>query len=205
MRILSKCEEKLESVCKALTDDGFLDSLDRTLQAWGIGARASNLASFDVFVNRLQAKANEIAGLEKIRIDDKDICVGEVGKRLWASLNSLGIVTNDATIVRGTKTSNHLLPDLVVPIDRAYTQKFFGWHNPEFQYGQPDVFRFFLPRIRGDRKCCGPRLEYVGVGWCSSRTKKIIGNAIVANGKRKKLTRVGAPDAEEYRARSVEA
>jgi hypothetical protein len=168
---------ELGSVSKALSDDGFLQSLYRTLQAWGIGARASYLAPFEVFANRLQTKADEIAGLEETRIDDKDINVGEVARKLWNTLDNLETVTNNATIVPGTKALHHLLPDLVVPIDRAYTQKFFGWHNPEFQYGQPDVFRRSFKAFVEIARAIDLN-RYVGSGWCSSRTK-IIDNAIV--------------------------
>ena len=77
----------------------------------------------------------------------------------------------------GTKALHHILPDLVVPVDRTYTQKFFGWHNPEFQYGQADVFcrsfEAFVEIARGANPA-----QYVGAGWNSSRTK-VIDNAIV--------------------------
>jgi hypothetical protein len=32
----------------------------------------------------------------------------------------------------GSKALDHLLPDLVPPMDREYTRPFFGLHNPEF-------------------------------------------------------------------------
>ena len=71
-------------------------------------------------------------------IDDAN--VNEVSEELWELFVNLDIVDNEAKLVSGSKALHHLLPDLVVPMDRAYTQKFFCWHNPVFQYSQQDCF-----------------------------------------------------------------
>src|SRR5205085_12227659 len=115
-------------------------SLYKTLQAWGIGIRASKLKSFEEFVSALQAKSSEIVALEDRAIDDPEMNVNETGQQLWGLINTLDIVANEARIVAGSKALHHLLPDLMVPIDRAYTQKFFGWQSPTFQYKQETCF-----------------------------------------------------------------
>lgn len=46
----------------------------------------------------------------------------------------------EAATVAVSKTLHHILPDLVVPIDREYTSNFFGWHAPEFQQYQSRCF-----------------------------------------------------------------
>src|SRR5437588_8573109 len=52
---------KLGSAVAAVSDEGFLRSLYRTLQAWGIGVRASNLVSQNEFAVRLEAKKEDFA------------------------------------------------------------------------------------------------------------------------------------------------
>jgi hypothetical protein len=168
---------ELGSTAKSIDDDQFPASLYKTLQAWGIGARASNLRPLGAFVDAIRAKGSEIADLDALLIDDPTLNVNAIGERIWRLIDTLGIVANDARIVPGSKALHHLLPELVVPIDRAYTQKFFRWHNPEFQYGQAACFRHAFSAFVEIARRANPA-QYVGVGWNSSRTK-VIDNALV--------------------------
>lgn len=168
---------KLGSVANALADDTFLRSLYKTLQAWGIGARASNLVAEVEFVTALRSKASALAAFDGMRIDDRTLHVSALSEQLWRTIAALGIVVNNSKIVPGTKTLHHILPDLVVPVDRAYTQKFFRWHNPEFQYGQASAFHHCFSAFVEIARAVDPA-KYVGAGWNSSRTK-VIDNAIV--------------------------
>src|SRR5262249_39806000 len=154
----------------ALADDAFLQSLYRTLQAWGIGVRASTLVIQRDFVAALRAKASELASFDGMCIDDPGLHVNTVSSRLWRTIETLGIVANDSKIVPGTKTLHHILPDLVVPVDRAYTQKFFRWHNPEFQYDQVSAFGRSFSAFVEIARAANPA-QYVSAGWNSSRTK----------------------------------
>jgi hypothetical protein len=161
----------------AVANDDFLESLYRTLKAWGIGGRASKLVPFPQFVEALQARGADIAAFDGMTIDDPQLNQGIISRRLWRTIEQLGIVENESKIVPGTKALHHILPDLVVPVDRAYTQTFFGWHNPEFQYGQGDFFSHSFATFVEIARRANPA-QYVGIGWNSSRTK-IIDNAIV--------------------------
>jgi hypothetical protein len=58
--------------------------------------------------------------LEPLAIDGPDLLMN-ITDQLWMVVESLGVVENVAKIVAGTKTLHHLLPDLVVPMDRAWT------------------------------------------------------------------------------------
>jgi hypothetical protein len=59
-----------------------------------------------------------------------------------------------------------------------YTQEFFGFHSPEFQYGQRQVFEEIWARYVEIASAVNPA-RYVGPGWRTSRSK-VIDNAIVA-------------------------
>lgn len=167
----------LGSAVAAISDEAFLRSLYRTLQAWGIGARASNLVTEEEFAARLQEKKSELAALDGTSIDDPQLHPTKMGERLWRTIESLGIVKNNSRIVPGTKALHHVLPELVVPIDRAWTQKFFRWHNPEFQYGQASCFAHAFSAFVEVARKAKPQ-QYVGAGWNSSRTK-VIDNALI--------------------------
>ncbi len=161
----------------ALDDDTFRESLYRTLQAWGIGSRASILKPFPGFVSALQARAAEIVSFDGLRIDQPDLEVSRTAERLARLIQSLGIVENKNRVVAGSKALHHLLPELIVPIDREYTQPFFGWQNPRFQYFPEECFVEAFHAFVEIARTTNPG-QYVKQGWCASRTK-VIDNAIV--------------------------
>jgi len=167
----------LGSAVNAIEDGLFLQSLYRTLQAWGIGARASKLEPFEAFAGTLRAKSSQIAVLDGLSIDDPTLNPSAVGEQLWCLIDGLHIVTNNTRIVPGSKALHHLLPDLVVPMDRAYTQRFFHWQNPKFQYEPASCFQQAFAAFVEIARKVNPA-QYMGVGWNSSRTK-IIDNAVV--------------------------
>ena len=101
-----------------------------------------------------------------------------VPARLQALVDQLGIVENDSRIVADTKALHHVLPELVVPIDRAYTGRFFGWHNPEFT-STSRLLRQALPRF--GRVAVNARVrQFVQTerSWNMS-VSKVIDNAII--------------------------
>jgi hypothetical protein len=165
----------LGSARVALADKQFQHSLYDTLQAWGAGSRGSRLRPFADFVPALQKKAAAIEDLDGLAINDADLDVSRVGSTLARLAQSLDIVDNKARIVFGSKALHHLLPELVVPIDRAYTQRFFQWTNlqsfPERCFNE--AFAAFA-RIARE----ADPAQYVGKGWYTSRTK-VIDNAVV--------------------------
>jgi hypothetical protein len=79
------------------------------------------------FRQRLRDQAEPIAALEDARIDDPCLDIPAVARQAWQVIESLGIVRNKSLIVPGTKALHHLLPDLMPPMDRAWTGAFFLW------------------------------------------------------------------------------
>lgn len=165
------------SAIKALKDESFLRSLYSTLEAWGIGSRASNLKKFPDFVEAIRTKENQLSDLEHYFIDDPDLDIPDTLKKLSNLIFSLDIVDNEAKLVSSTKALHHLLPNLVVPIDRSYTQIFFGWENTKFQYYQKECFERAFRSFVWIARQSNPE-QYVGKGWNTSRTK-VIDNAII--------------------------
>lgn len=161
----------------AIEDELFLRSLYRTLQAWRIGSRASILRPFTDFVEALHDKKAEICELDGVVIDEIQTDTTVVSQKIARIVQTLDIVENKARIVPGSKALHHLLPDLVVPIDRAYTQLFFNWPTPRLQYNPQECFIEAFQVFVNIACSCNP-VQYVGSGWYSSRTK-VIDNAIV--------------------------
>lgn len=168
---------ELGTVEAAVLDVSFTRSLWDTLRAWGIGSRASRLTPLDGFRQALLRELPQLKALEAFSIDSADLGVEEVAGEVWLLIERLSIVENDAPLVSCTKALHHLLPDLIVPMDRAYTQQFFAWHNPEFQYQQRNVFVQAFRTFAAVARVVTPS-RYVGAGWGTSRTK-VLDNALV--------------------------
>jgi len=167
----------LGSAQAALHDSKFLASLYETLRAWGIGSRGSRLLDIREFAASLEKNQAEIAALENASLDDDTMDIADVSNRVWRLIKSVRVVDNKATLVPSTKALHHFLPDLVVPMDRAYTRPFFGWHGPEFQNHQAQCFDHAFGAFHRVARAANPK-QYVGTGWNTSLSK-VIDNAVV--------------------------
>lgn len=175
---------ELKTAAAAAADPDFRESLYRTLQSWGIGQRGSRLLSRTQFDGAIVSATPAIAKLDGVAINYPSLDIDAIAAQLWAVLGTMKIVDNKAPLVPRTKALHHLLPDLVVPMDREYTRTFFGWHAPEFQgHGRPDgqrsIFTKTFCELVQIARATNPEL-YISAKrpWRTSRTK-ILDNAIV--------------------------
>src|SRR5688572_23111774 len=90
---------ELGSAKTALTDERFLKSLYETLQAWGIGSRASRLKPYAEFCTILQTQSHLIADLQDLSIDNSSLNTADVADQLWRIIDNLHIVENAAKLV----------------------------------------------------------------------------------------------------------
>lgn len=177
------------SVRAASESEQFVASLRETLLAWGIGRRASRLVGVTEFAAALHAAVPHLAPFETLTIDAADLPQDLAGQ-LWRIVDSLGVVENKAKVVAGTKTLHHLLPDLVPPMDRAWTGLFFNFHLPEWQdpTGQRRIFHLAYTQLASVARQVDPQRYVTNTGWRTSRTK-ILDNAVIGFGK----TELGQP------------
>ena len=168
---------ELGSVKAALKDMDYLNSLYQTLRAWGIGSRGSKLRPFNNFTDALNDISPDISDLDGLKLDHIENELDTINQKIWKIIDNMYIVDNIATLVPCSKTLHHILPDLIVPMDREYTQIFFGWQNPQFQYGQSKCFFEAFKSFEFISRETNPE-QYVGDGWNTSLSK-VIDNAIV--------------------------
>lgn len=133
----------------------------------------------DAFAGALQAALPRLEPLESLAIDGREL-PGDLAGRLAELIGSLGVVENKAKLVAGTKTLHHLLPDLVPPMDRAWTGLFFQFHLPEWQdaRAQRRIFELAYGHFAGVAQQVRPQRYVTGTGWRTTRTK-IIDNALI--------------------------
>lgn len=167
----------LGSADAALDDDRFLSLLHRTLNAWGIGIRRSRLAPLPKFRAALERHRESITLLDGRSIEDAQLNQRAVGDLVFALIDQLGVVDNKARLVAGSKTLHHVLPDLVPPMDRAFTGAFFGWSTPSWQDRQRQIFDEAWPVFVRVARTTQPS-GFVGSGWRTSTTK-LLDNALI--------------------------
>jgi hypothetical protein len=176
------------SVREALDDETFPRLLYGTLQRWGIGRRASVLVPLAEFRQRLRDQAAPLTALQDAAIDDHALDIPAVCDQVWQVIEHLGIVHNRSVIVPGTKALHHILPDLVPPMDRAWTGAFFLWSAAAPQTAQAAVFTRTFTGLAQVARPVRPA-EYIGRGWRTSRSK-VLDNAIIGYCKLNEITPV---------------
>lgn len=167
----------LGSAEAACYDDQFTDLLHSTLQKWGIGRRRSLLAPLEEFRSRLQERVPEIHNLELLALEHPNLDVPGTSAAVDRLVSELHVVDNRARIVAGTKTLHHLLPDLVPPMDRAWTGAFFGWSVLDPQNNQSGIMAEAFTALAEVARATQPS-RLVGPGWRTSATK-VLDNALI--------------------------
>ena len=166
------------TVASAVLDQDFVVSLYDTLKAWGLGQRRSRLRPLPEFSAALVRVLPRLQTLGGLRIDAPELDVDSAIQSIWTAVESLSVADNQAQLDAGTKTLHHVLPELVPPMDRAYTQQFFRWHNPQFQYGQEKCFRTAYAALVHVARSTSPR-QYVGTHPWHTSVTKVLDNALV--------------------------
>jgi hypothetical protein len=126
-----------------------------TLASWGMhrmGERvATKLTEYPVFRDAVRALIEPAAALSNRRITElSDEDLGIVVGQLAVLVERSGISASGSPLVANAKMLHFLLPDLVPPIDRTYTGRFFYGLNKGMLLpdGARAVFEFVFPQLR---------------------------------------------------------
>ena len=180
--------EKLSSVSEMVQDSMFLDYLYATLSSWGLhrmGDTSTKLVEYADFARSLQEKTQALLSLEKyslFKLTEEELEL--VNGLLTEIIETISISASSTQLVSASKTIHHLLPELVPPIDRNYTVRFFygkgGSKQVPLPYGGDgrifkEIFPIFHYIALQNKK---EIMQTVGNGFHTSPTK-VIDNAIV--------------------------
>ena len=116
-----------------LSDELYFEHLYATLASWGLhrmGPGKAKLRDFPVFMQNARSLLREVAAL--FRCSMLDLSEGEmrdaakqVGEAIERHKRAAGLTEAESVLVANSKAIHHFLPDLVPPVDRAYTLMFF--------------------------------------------------------------------------------
>ena len=172
--------DKLGGVAKSVDSEAYMRALYSTLEAWGMnwGDDSNNgpkMQEYDKFAESVRKYTGGIAAQERVGLAQID---ADVTQKLWRIIQGMQLSQRQSQIVTGAKALHHLLPRLLPPIDRGYTQPFFRYSNPQFQYNQETAFGLMLEYFA--RIAQRVDLErYVGTARWATSESKLIDNAII--------------------------
>ena len=106
-------------------DKPFFELLYATLSSWNMNSRGAELKNYDDFVASILSHKEDFKKLEKKTIVDLEDQKGIIEKLF----NELHLVNTKAPLVTFSKTLHFILPNLIAPIDRRYTLRFFYGKN----------------------------------------------------------------------------
>jgi len=147
-------------------------------------SRGAKLKGFDSFVRGIRSNREQIVNLSTYSLvslseQDKDFIM-RVILNIWQVIPALGVAQGKSQLVAGSKTLHHLLPDLVPPIDRHYTLKFF-FNRTNITNAKSDFAEVFINYLYIFEAAEEIIKKIVGgANPLNSSVTKVIDNAIIA-------------------------
>jgi hypothetical protein len=129
--------------------DRHIEMIYATLASWGMhrmGAEA-RMVEFPVFKNSILGQRDQLQQFYDLKMKDCTIeqYQGYIDN-LQLVYNNLSVTTANATIVAHSKTLAHILPNLIPPLDRQYTVRFFTQDNENFFNNAGGYKNIYLPK-----------------------------------------------------------
>lgn len=108
--------------------DLHIEYIYATLASWGMhrmGETKTKMKDFETFKSSILQHKDRLIYFKDVRIEEigsnKDVIIEELKQICFSICTS----ESDSKIVGNSKTLAHILPDLIPPIDRQYTIRFF--------------------------------------------------------------------------------
>lgn len=167
-----------------LADTQFMEYVYAVLPAWGMhrmGKQRAKVVDFTLMVDSLRAMAEPIQALWNRSITSVGVNeVEDVGDLVWNIIAGLQVSQSETRIVAGSKALHHVLPDLVPPIDRQYTFRFFTGQKG-VQHGEAAAFAEWFPYLCEIGRVCRAEIELVVKrgGLMATGSAKVIDNAVI--------------------------
>ena len=182
--------------------DRHIEMIYATLASWGMhrmgdpDSTKAKLVDFDDFRRAILSQQKRLQEFISLRIES---CTQEQYEEYIDKLNdiycSLKVSISDATIVAHSKTLAHILPNLIPPIDRQYTIRFFTQENKNFftrsgKYRQINLpsglekqfsdFKKYSSRIKALFDRCDCQIFTIDKNTFNTSYPKIMDNLIMA-------------------------
>lgn len=172
-----------------LDNELWFRKMAETLALWGMNIRGARLNDLSEIRASFIELRSSIVDIQDCRLETIDLYYAVItGRKIGVLLENLRVGRQRAKLVANTKALHHLLPDLVPPVDRKYTLKFFfDDSNIVQRYSAQYLFEEMWPAFHKIAQEAKHIIQnYLGQGMHTS-IPKTIDNAIVGYIKIKEL------------------
>lgn len=173
-----------------LLDDKFRSSLYKTVEAWVSNAPfgGCKLKSSSNFFKIIEKIADDLEQMREITLEslvEKKTNFSQTEQMLKSIFERLETADQTAQLVSNGKTLFHLLPDLIMPVDRAHVLDFFiGWRKANSPISRKKEIEYFIGIFKYYYQICKKNftqikgIYYKKRGRYDSSVPKIIDNAV---------------------------
>ncbi len=142
-----------------------------------MGDKTAKMSDFALFRQSILDNKEELMKLSSYELQQlTDAEYRETIRGISKIFDALQIMDSDAKLVGNSKALHHLLPDLLVPIDRTHTLRFF-FNNTNITYDEKNLFLQLFDRFKEIAKDID--VSKVPLNGFNTSVPKIIDNAIM--------------------------
>lgn len=105
--------------------DRFIELVYATLVSWNMNTRRAQMKYFDQFKASILANRERFTRLSSSKLEMLSSVKGDEVKVLYEIFSNLHLMESKGRLVSNSKVMHFILPDLVMPMDRQNTLKFF--------------------------------------------------------------------------------
>ena len=147
-----------------------------------MGKNNAKLCEMSVFRRSIQSKMPALLAMENIRLTTiRPEQLDSLAEWLWDIIADLQVGVGAVKIVSGSKAFHHLLPELVPPVDREYTLRFFFGNKNVTSDNQNakflDIFKAYVFVANSRWESIAEAMRRGGE--MNTSTTKVIDNAII--------------------------
>jgi hypothetical protein len=178
-KVIEKIRQ-MEGYDQLFDDNFFFEYIYATLAAWGMhrmGEETAKMADFHEFKESICESKEQILDLSGFKLQAiPDENLNTVKNKLASLFSNLRIMESETKLIGNSKALHHLLPDLVPPMDRQHTLRFF-YGNTNITRGEEEIFLELFEKFRGIAMQLGDeKFKFEGF---NTSLPKIIDNAIM--------------------------
>ncbi len=129
-------QRALDEIERSFLGKTHIEMIYATLASWGMhrmGDTKTKMVDFNKFENSILTHKNILSDLKTLKMEEvSNSNLPEVIEKLRSICFALKTSESNSRIVGNSKTLAHILPNIVPPIDRQYTIRFFSCEPTSF-------------------------------------------------------------------------
>ena len=167
--------KKSKNISLFLDDDKNIEYLYSTLLAWDMDSRGAKMKYFTEFKKSIIYNIKSFKNIEDISTNLLNVQLNTINEYLKNVYKNIDIMYTNSKLVSTSKLLHFLFPDLIMPMDRTNTLKYFYNNTGESWNRFLEIFEFSYKIAKENIEW----KKYLNKGKWNTTIPKIIDNAII--------------------------